>query len=234
MPEHPDITTLRQCTRCHELKPLTGFGPERRKKDGLSSWCKVCDASAARTWRLAHPEESIETKRAYREAHREELRAKANAYYETHLEGRHVYNAAIYAAHRVEQLASAHVYYRLHRTERIAASGAWRKSHPEKRRAYGCTYRARHPHEIAERTRRRQARIRGAMISPIDLEAIKVRDRMRCCICGKKVAERDFSLDHIVPLSLGGAHSQENLRVAHRRCNSRRGAGRLPVQMVLV
>ena len=75
---------------------------------------------------------------------------------------------------------------------------------------------------------------RNAIVGPIDLEAIKERDRMRCCICGRKVAEKDLSFDHTIPLSLGGPHIQENLRVAHLCCNSRRGAGRLPVQMVLI
>lgn len=99
--------------------------------------------------------------------------------------------------------------------------------------AYYRAYRKAHQSEYAERTRRRDALKLSATIGPIDIEAIKVRDRMRCAICGKKVAEKELSFDHTIPLSLGGPHSQENLRVAHRRCNSRRGAGRLPVQMVL-
>jgi 5-methylcytosine-specific restriction endonuclease McrA len=57
---------------------------------------------------------------------------------------------------------------------------------------------------------------------------------MRCCICGKKVAENDLSFDHSLPISLGGPHSQENQRVSHWLCNNRRGAGWLPVQMVLL
>ena len=78
-------------------------------------------------------------------------------------------------------------------------------------------------------------RLRRALKNgPIDYKAIKVRDRMRCCVCGKKVKENDLSFDHSIPISLGGPHTQENLRVCHRRCNSRRGPGRLPVQMVLV
>lgn len=78
-----------------------------------------------------------------------------------------------------------------------------------------------------------RARKAMATIGDIDLDAIKRRDRMVCCICGRKVAEKDLSFDHSVPLSLGGSHTQNNLRVAHRICNSRRGNGCLPVQIVL-
>ena len=31
------------------------------------------------------------------------------------------------------------------------------------------------------------------------------------------------SLDHVVPLSLSGAHTPENVRLAHVRCNTAKG-----------
>jgi 5-methylcytosine-specific restriction endonuclease McrA len=34
-----------------------------------------------------------------------------------------------------------------------------------------------------------------------------------------------FSRDHVVPRSLGGVSTLGNLRLAHRQCNSTRGAG---------
>ncbi|WP_377326255.1 HNH endonuclease [Pimelobacter simplex] len=52
------------------------------------------------------------------------------------------------------------------------------------------------------------------------------RDRWICGICNKKVDillsyphPMSKSLDHIVPLSKGGAHSFENCQTAHLRCN---------------
>ncbi|MHB8576636.1 MAG: HNH endonuclease [Dehalococcoidia bacterium] len=48
----------------------------------------------------------------------------------------------------------------------------------------------------------------------------------RCCgICGKAVQQAErVAIDHILPLSRGGASDATNLRVAHARCNERRGA----------
>ncbi len=37
-----------------------------------------------------------------------------------------------------------------------------------------------------------------------------------------------------IPLSKGGPHTAANLSVAHRSCNSRRHAGRLPAQLRLI
>lgn len=56
------------------------------------------------------------------------------------------------------------------------------------------------------------------------------RDRWRCGICGKKV-NRGFrvphplaaTLDHIVPMSLGGGHVRSNVHLAHFRCNTLKG-----------
>lgn len=56
------------------------------------------------------------------------------------------------------------------------------------------------------------------------------RDGWTCGICGEPVG-RDLgwpdplsvSLDHIVPLSLGGEHTWANVRCSHLRCNTARG-----------
>lgn len=57
----------------------------------------------------------------------------------------------------------------------------------------------------------------------IDRQAIYERDGGICQICGDHVSSDDFTLDHIVPLSAGGPHTETNLRIAHRSCNSRLG-----------
>jgi 5-methylcytosine-specific restriction endonuclease McrA len=47
----------------------------------------------------------------------------------------------------------------------------------------------------------------------------------RCGICGAVIADEEaVALDHLLPVSRGGGDAPENLRVAHARCNARRGA----------
>ncbi len=43
-----------------------------------------------------------------------------------------------------------------------------------------------------------------------------------CHLCHKVITEEEFSTDHVVPRSKGGTNSIENLRPAHRACNSAR------------
>lgn len=45
-----------------------------------------------------------------------------------------------------------------------------------------------------------------------------------CAICGAGALENDpLTADHIIPVSDGGSNDLDNLRAAHRSCNSRRG-----------
>lgn len=44
-----------------------------------------------------------------------------------------------------------------------------------------------------------------------------------CFVCGTHVDEKYASLEHIVPLSVGGTDEMSNLSISHRKCNSDRG-----------
>lgn len=55
-------------------------------------------------------------------------------------------------------------------------------------------------------------------------EAVYDCSRGICGICREPVPFERFSIDHIVPLSRGGAHSMVNLQLAHLSCNARKGA----------
>lgn len=63
----------------------------------------------------------------------------------------------------------------------------------------------------------------------IDRQIVFDRDGWRCHICKGKIDKRKLaphpksaSIDHLVPLSCGGAHTYDNVRAAHLGCNSRR------------
>lgn len=51
-------------------------------------------------------------------------------------------------------------------------------------------------------------------------DQVMARDGHRCVECGSTY---DLTLDHILPWSLGGPDTEENLRVLCRSCNSRKG-----------
>lgn len=53
------------------------------------------------------------------------------------------------------------------------------------------------------------------------------RDRNQCQYCGKHFPTSELSIDHVLPRSMGGGDSWENLVCACIRCNARKG-GRTP------
>lgn len=78
---------------------------------------------------------------------------------------------------------------------------------------------------------KRRALKKGAAAERIVPLEVFERDGWLCGICSGAVdPERAYpdplspSLDHIVPLSMGGAHSLANTQLAHLGCNVRKGA----------
>jgi hypothetical protein len=55
------------------------------------------------------------------------------------------------------------------------------------------------------------------------LEALIERDGAQCVWCGRAPWRTDLTAEHIVPRTRGGRTSPENLTVACRVCNKRRG-----------
>jgi 5-methylcytosine-specific restriction endonuclease McrA len=61
-------------------------------------------------------------------------------------------------------------------------------------------------------------------VEDVSRDEIIRRDGQDCHICGEWVSIHDLTLDHIIPLKKGGTHTADNIRVAHRSCNSRKGS----------
>lgn len=90
----------------------------------------------------------------------------------------------------------------------------------------------------AANARRSHAK-RAAGSATMNISDLAARDGERCNICSRKIdlslsglAKWGPTIDHILPVSLGGTNDPNNLSLAHRCCNSRRG-NREPAQMLL-
>jgi len=78
----------------------------------------------------------------------------------------------------------------------------------------------------------RRARLRAVLVVKFDPLEVLQRDGWKCQICGidtpkelRGVKVRNApTLDHIVPIAIGGPHSPENTRCACLKCNCSKGA----------
>lgn len=78
------------------------------------------------------------------------------------------------------------------------------------------------PLKLTEKSRRRAARKRNATVGKVSYDRILERDGMHCYLCDRDIAEGELSFDHVIPLARDGAHSEKNIRTAHKSCNLRK------------
>lgn len=145
----------------------------------------------------------------YYRANRERLLSEQGTYREANREAYLARNRAYYERNRDRMLADMAERYRSNSTVIGQRVKRWRKANPIKVREY----------ELRRRALKRQTQT-----EPVDYEAILAEHGMFCHICSMVIVDAsDLHFDHLIPLSMGGAHTAENIKPAHALCNIRKG-----------
>ena len=218
---------IREYQRAHYLKKRVAWLLNNPKPPPMTreEQKRRLAANTAR-WRAAHPE-GVERANALYKVRLENdtgFRARKNALRRRSYELNHdqeIGKGRLYREQDRERLREG---YRRYDQENAAKRQAYKDSHKEEQRAYRAAYHRLHPEVARMAWMRRDALKRNAFVEDVSREAIIIRDKRRCGICGRTVAQKDVSFDHIIPLSLGGGHSMKNVRLTHLRCNKSRGA----------
>ena len=130
---------------------------------------------------------------------------------------------------------------RIKRAEELKAEKLKAKEHPCKvcgtitTRPLYCSDRCANRAINKRKEIRRRIKVSGAMVdNDITLEKLYQRDKGVCYICGMLCEYGDIkteqgtmiagdyypSIDHVIPLAKGGKHAWDNVKLAHRKCNS--------------
>lgn len=187
------------CSRCNEWKTLAEFYRKKGTRDGRQAHCKGCEKADQKD-RYARSMKDPEKAAA--------RRARESAYEAEHREQRREYIAA-WRARNLDR----------HR----AMVRAWKKANPEQYREINRRYEQANPEKGRERVNRRRARIKEATVGVVDFVEILQVHGMTCHLCqGDIDGKDDLHFDHVIPLARGGAHSMDNIRPAHVKCNLRK------------
>jgi Restriction endonuclease len=236
---------VKRCPKCGVEKPREAFSKSKKYTDGLAWCCRECVKAyshshyernkakmlaQAAEYRRAHPEVQRKASakwhaknpnytRDWQRANPEKRRAISKRWHERHPD-KVAKRSAAFKARRPTYFAD---YYQAHK-ERHAENGRRSyEAHIEERRERHRQWHRDNPMKTAAMWRRRRYRLHAVSCGPIDLQAIWERDKGICHLCKEPVDRKDLNFDHIIPVSKGGKHSQENLAVSHERCNKRKG-----------
>ncbi len=132
-----------------------------------------------------------------------ELRAQ---YYHDHYEEQKKYSQEIYRKNRTAMLARDRVYRQHNATKINTRISAWKKLNPEKNLVYHHKYRAKNQSETH--------------FTPEEWQALCEKYEGHCLKCGK---QKKLTVDHIVPLALGGSNDIDNIQPLCKSCNTSKG-----------
>lgn len=212
----------KKCPRCNTEKQAQEFNRNKSRYDGLSGWCKECEDENFQNRKSKNPEKILELGRQ-----RNKMWAKNHPERAKELSKKS----------RLKNIDKVRERDKRRLTENPEKEKArykkYRDAHPERNR----DYRERNIDKIKKRMsdwwknnldkrivysqKRRAQKSLGRGVTVKEWLSVLEFYEHRCLCCG---FEGKMTMDHVVPLSLGGRHEVENIQPLCHSCNSRKGA----------
>lgn len=219
------------------VRPCIKCGASDRNEKGK---CRPCKSASDARYRAKNQEKAKAYIAAYRELNKAELQKYAatyrslnkgrfndyqKKYYKDNADKFKESNAKYYAANAKQMNASAaayralnpdkcrelhEAYYKANKASCNQKSAAWQKANPVAVRIRA----------VNRRARKLQA---GGRLS-VGLSAKLFILQKGKCACCKKPLGNKYHLDHIIPLSRGGANTDENIQLLRGICNQQKSA----------
>jgi len=190
------MSESKTCSKCKQLKSLDNFYKNKRIKGGRNNYCKPCQANYLRQYRIVNPNKDSQYKARWRNKNPD-------------------YDSQYYLANRAELLIKMSEWRSNNLIRKAETDKAWKLANPEKVKINAKNYYLRHPAKQSKNRQIRRARLRNARIYKVTEKDFLNILKSPCIYCGAKGEQ----VDHIIPLSRGGAHSLGNLASSCSRCN---------------
>jgi len=125
-----------------------------------------------------------------------------------------------------EEVERRKKYYQENKEKHSVNGKLWRKKNKKYASEHQKAYRKANPHIQANLAAKRNAQKKNAMLPSTDLDLIKeiYKEKSRMNEQGKT----EYQVDHIIPISIGGAHHQDNLRIVTAKENRKKHGKYIP------
>lgn len=197
---------MKICTKCKEAKPLTAFGNDKNFKDGLRCNCKLCRKAENAQNRIAN---------------HDAIKAKEAIYRATHPNRAKNYDIANKEAIKIRRA----IHYVVNRARLNANVAEYMANNKAAIKAYQADYRVKNldKFRIKQQNRRARKLQTGGKLSH-GLRAKLFKLQRGLCPCCKQPLGDNHHLDHIMPLALGGANTDDNMQLLRATCNHQKCA----------
>lgn len=185
---------MKYCGKCKETKSFAEFNKNSSKRDGLDSNCKVCANIKSAKYRTENPGKVKSAKSRCVLANPDKYRAIRSRWTNANPE-KDKASKAKWAAANIEKAK--------------AISVRWAAANPQRRRVQVHNYRA--------------SKRESGKLSPGLSDKLFKLQRGKCACCGKSLG-KDFHLDHIMPVNLGGSNTDDNIQLLRATCNRQKSA----------
>lgn len=195
---------MKTCSKCGKEKEYSEFYKDKKKLDGLFNSCKECEILKSRKWKAENQDKIKEySNRNYKE-NKEKINNWSKEWYQRNKESVIIAKRQYRKDNSEKITAKRKEFYYSNRELVLSRCSNWAKNNPEKAR---------------QKVMRREAIKRKATVGIVSYNEILKRDGYVCHICNGVVSKGDVHFDHVIPLSRGGQHSMDNIKVSHAHCN---------------
>lgn len=209
-----NILTEKRCWNCGEIKPITEF----HKK---ASRCKKCACKVSKEWRESNPQRNNDAIKKWHKEHPERVAEIKTNWRKLNLEKQHASEKKYRDSNKEKEQKRTKKYYQEHREEKAEYQKEYRASNKEKVRLWDRLWSKANRDKMREKARVRRARKLSSLgrITAAEERALFTKYNNRCINPNCPDPTKPVTLDHIVPLSRGGADTIDNAQPLCLSCN---------------
>jgi 5-methylcytosine-specific restriction endonuclease McrA len=191
---YPPAVDTKHCIHCATTKAAIDFGKEPRNRDGLSGRCLDCARAYGEAYYIENADKIKESTKEYQEKNKDTIRVNKRLFYQK--------NRLKMNAYKVEWTKRQDPNKLKEQRKIVRARMYW--NNPEHHRNY-----------VNRRNARKRAN--GGSFTAEEWETLCARYDYRCLACGK---QKRLTIDHVLPITLGGSSYIENIQPLCHPCNS--------------